>query len=677
MAKPRRLIRYPALPLRHSLAGRILLSFMLMAFLSLVVAIAGIFYTGQASSKLVELLEQDQKFTTSVLTMQQAAERQNSSVRAFFSPSQAQELADSELDNSIKAYEAADAQLRLVLGKLKLPPEKYETVSFLYSDYSEAIRSVRQLDLKDYPRAPAFIWESTGERSGPAIKERLIQALSDLLTTYRSSSNERINDARNSVFNVTVVALTLILVAGVLAAFVTVLITRTITRPLRKLSAVARAIRQGELEVHVPIMKGEDEVASLAGAMASMAENLSTSRRELENSLEETSRRNRELSAANRVAATIGQSLDLDQVLHEALDELMTVAETEYGSVFLMEPDEQTLRLWAYHNQTEEYVRNFNRVAVGDHFTGMVAQTGEVMMQESPADDPRVTNPSLKQEIYKQFYLGVPFKSKGRVVGVANLTSQTIRHLEQRDLDLLRAIGNQIGIAVDNARLYQQASQVAALEERNRLARDLHDSVTQTLFSITLTAESAKAMLTRRPEKVEAQVDRLQNLARGALAEMRSLIFQLRPAALQEQGLVAALEKHVAALRTKENFEIELTIEGARRLSDDHEQALYRIAQEAFNNISKHARATKAWVKLVIDDQGATLTIKDNGLGFDAASVLARRDRSSLGLTSMRERTELAGGTYSIESNPGEGTTICVSLPLSIAPRPVGMGIYS
>ena len=307
--------------------------------------------------------------------------------------------------------------------------------------------------------------------------------------------------------------------------------------------------------------------------------------------------------------------------------------------------------------------------------TGTVARTGEVLMVENPMEDPRVTSPALRTEYFKKFYLGVPFKSKGKVLGVANLTSQQIRVWEQSDLDLLRAIGSQIAIAIDNARLYQQASQLAAVDERNRLARDLHNSVTQTLFSITLTAKSARAMYIRKPEKVEGQLDRLQNLARGALAEMRSLIFQLRPAALQEQGLVAALEKHIAALRTKETFEIDFEVKGERRLSDEHEQTLYRIAQEAFNNITKHSQATHVWVTLEIDDQGATLTIKDNGIGFEAESVLWPQGRSVTRSDDHAGADQTGGRAYRIESPPGNGTCICVSLPLDFAPLPVGMGI--
>ncbi len=669
-----RLVRYALLPLRYSLAGRILAGFLVMVGISMVVALAGIFYTSQANSRLVELLEQDRQVTSLVLTMERAAERQNSGVRAFLLNKDDVKV-ERELTVAISDYNLANNELNTILAPLKLPSEKSENVHDLYSSYSELIHYIRSLNLSEFSRAPTFLWENNGDRSGPGVKEQLIAAIDDLQGVYRNFNQAQVADARNQNVKVTIVALALVTIAGLMGAFVMSLITRSITWPLRKLAGVARAIRQGDLAVVVPLVRGEDEVANLAGAMASMAQNLQASRQEIENSLNESKRRNRELSALNRVAATIGQSLDLNAVLHEALRQLMTVAEAEYGSVFLIEPNGQAMRLVAHENQTEDYIRAYNRILLEDQITGEVARTGEVLMLENPMQDPRVLNPVLQAQVFKRFYLGVPFKSKGQVLGVANLTSQTVRKLEPRDLELLSAIGNQIGVAVDNARLYLQASQVAALEERNRLARDLHDSITQTLFSITLTAESARAMLTRKPEKVEAQVERLQSLARGALAEMRSLIFQLRPVALQEQGLVAALEKHIEALRSKEAFEVDLKIEGARRLSDEHEQTLYRIAQEAFNNIIKHSKASQIWVELQIDDDGARLTIRDNGQGFDARQVMAQRDRSSLGLTSMQERTELSGGTYTIESQPGEGTRLSVYLPLSVAPRPVGIGI--
>jgi signal transduction histidine kinase len=369
--------------------------------------------------------------------------------------------------------------------------------------------------------------------------------------------------------------------------------------------------------------------------------------------------------------------LRLEQILNDALEELMLVSEMRHSSIFLIQPENDILRLVAYRNQNEAYLQHFGKgVKVGEQLTGAVAQSGEVIFVDDVDADPRVSG-EIRNLFGINTYLGIPLTGSGKVVGVLNLTGEEQRTFNESDLELYRAIGSQVGIAVENAQLYAQAQLVAALEERNRLARDLHDSVTQTLFSITLTAESARAMLVKKPERVEPQLERLQNLARGALAEMRALIFQLRPAALEEQGLVSALVKHIELVRSKENQNINFSVEGERRLSNEHEQALYRITQEALNNVVKHAQATEVNVKLTITDEAAYLTITDNGVGFDTTAVSRRtpQEQKSLGMTSMQERAVLAGGNISINSNPGGGTTISVILPLLSAPRPVGTGI--
>ena len=183
-------------------------------------------------------------------------------------------------------------------------------------------------------------------------------------------------------------------------------------------------------------------------------------------------------------------------------------------------------------------------------------------------------------------------------------------------------------------------------------------------------------MYIKRPDKVEAQLERVQSLARGALTEMRSLIFQLRPAALEEQGLAVAIQRHLDALQSREQIKIEFEQDGIGRLNHEHEQTLYRIAQEATNNIVKHAHATTAHVKLTIGETQATLTIEDNGTGFDQAeAALRNQERKSLGMTSMRERAELAGGQFTIESAPGRGTIVIIAIPLKLLPRPAGLGV--
>ena len=206
-----------------------------------------------------------------------------------------------------------------------------------------------------------------------------------------------------------------------------------------------------------------------------------------------------------------------------------------------------------------------------------------------------------------------------------------------------------------------QASELATAQERNRLARELHDSVTQTIFSMTLTTEAAHILLQRDPSQVGSHLDRLQQLAQGALNEMRSLIQQLRLSPVQDLGLVSALRAHLANLEDTDGLKVNFQVDGERDLSPEHEEGLFRIAQEALNNVSKHAQTDSAAVTLRITGDGASLLIKDQGVGFDYASQSPAGE--GFGLTSMRERVNILGGDLEIRSSQGEGTSILVNVP--------------
>ena len=180
---------------------------------------------------------------------------------------------------------------------------------------------------------------------------------------------------------------------------------------------------------------------------------------------------------------------------------------------------------------------------------------------------------------------------------------------DEQHLRLLTLLANQAGRIIENAELHAKAREVAVLEERNRLARELHDSVTQVLFGLTLNLESAVGLMDRKPEKVRDLITRSKEMAGEALAEMRSLIFELRPAALQEKGLAMALSNHINLFRRRTGVEVNLTLSGDERLQPDVEFALYRVAQEALNNVAKHARAHHVRVKLDLRPEEALLEV--------------------------------------------------------------------
>jgi len=208
--------------------------------------------------------------------------------------------------------------------------------------------------------------------------------------------------------------------------------------------------------------------------------------------------------------------------------------------------------------------------------------------------------------------------------------------------------------------LYEQTQELVSLRERQRLARELHDSVSQALYAIGLGAHTAREALESDPEQVLASIDYVLTLAEAGLAEMRALIFELRPESLEIEGLVAALTKQVAVLRTRYKLTVEEDLGEEPDLSLEMKHALYRIAQEALHNIVKHAHASMVVLRLAGETNEIILEVRDNGRGFNPAAPFP----GHLGLRSMRERVTKVGGTLAIESVPGQGTCVGVRIPV-------------
>ncbi|HEY3209672.1 MAG TPA: GAF domain-containing sensor histidine kinase [Actinomycetota bacterium] len=254
-------------------------------------------------------------------------------------------------------------------------------------------------------------------------------------------------------------------------------------------------------------------------------------------------------------------------------------------------------------------------------------------------------------------FLGVPLVSKGRIIGAFYLASKIgAREFSRTDQELVEMLAAHAAIAIENTELLERSRELTVMEERNRLARELHDSVIQTLFSAVFTAEAAAELLDRDPGLARGEVQKLQELAKGAVQEMRSLVFELRPAEIEVEGLVPTLRKHVDVLRRVYGTDIDLTVEGGRRLNLAAERELFRIAQEAIRNALKHSGGSRISVDVRMRDSMVSLSVSDDGVGFDPSSPQVRGRH--LGLTSMLERAELLGGDLHIESAPGAGARV-------------------
>ena len=256
-------------------------------------------------------------------------------------------------------------------------------------------------------------------------------------------------------------------------------------------------------------------------------------------------------------------------------------------------------------------------------------------------------------------WLAAPLIVQDRVLGVLTIWSAEPDMYGPDDAELATAVANQAAIALENARLFAEASTVAALEERQRLARELHDSVSQALYGIALGAQTARQLVESDPARAVDPIEYVASLAEAGLAEMRALIFELRPESLASEGIVSALEKQVAATRARYGVAVVADLPEEPDVPLRVKEALYRIAQEAMHNTIKHARASRIDIRLAASAERTQLEIGDDGSGFVADGDFP----GHLGLRSMRERADAVGGTLTIVSAPGTGTTVRADVP--------------
>ncbi|MDX6689586.1 MAG: hypothetical protein QOG15_1043 [Solirubrobacteraceae bacterium] len=259
-------------------------------------------------------------------------------------------------------------------------------------------------------------------------------------------------------------------------------------------------------------------------------------------------------------------------------------------------------------------------------------------------------------------FLGVPIVSRGAIVGAFYLTDKENGDaFSDADQALIETFAAHAGLAIQNARLHERSRELNIVEERNRLARELHDAVTQKLFAVVLAAETSAALLDEDVAGAGEQLERVRELAREAMEELRSVIVHLRPPALEAEGLAGALAKHVDVLRRAYRREISLDLDGEAAVAEHVEVEAFRITQEALHNALRHSDAEHISVVLSCEADGLSLTVSDDGTGFDADAPEVRSRR--LGLTTMAERARAAGGALAIESRRGAGTTIRLRVP--------------
>ncbi|MFC5957508.1 GAF domain-containing sensor histidine kinase [Streptomyces pratens] len=276
-------------------------------------------------------------------------------------------------------------------------------------------------------------------------------------------------------------------------------------------------------------------------------------------------------------------------------------------------------------------------------------------------------------------FLGLPIRDGDEVIGALFLANKLrpvgghpsqasdgpepdgVCGFTQDDEDVLGILAQHAAIALTNARLYERSRELTIAEERSRLAHELHDAVSQKLFSLRLTAQAAARLVDRDPSRAKGELQQVAALAAEAAEELRAAVVELRPAALDEDGLVATLRTQVQVLDRAHSARVTFTCEGVRALPATQEEAVLRVAQEALHNALRHAEADQVDVTLERRGNGAVLRVADDGKGFDPGII--RRAGRHLGLVSMRDRASGAGGSLTVESAPGKGATIEMEVP--------------
>ncbi|HKE98454.1 MAG TPA: GAF domain-containing sensor histidine kinase [Actinomycetes bacterium] len=366
-------------------------------------------------------------------------------------------------------------------------------------------------------------------------------------------------------------------------------------------------------------------------------------------------------AAMSDAVLSIAAELSLEPVLAELVEAARRLAGAGYAAIGIPDEHGDGFARFITAGMSDELIEAIGPLPRRHGLLGAMLADPAPYRTEDVTADPRFgwwppAHPRMRS------FLGVPIVSKGDVVGAVYLTEkQGAPGFSEADQGRIELLAAHAAIAIEHARLYELSRELSVAEERNRLARELHDSMNQTLFSLVLTAEVAAAAVRTDPSLAETQLKIVKELARSTMAELRAVIQGLRPPALEADGLAETLRKHVDVLRRVHRADIRLQVHGERRLQADRERELFRIAQEALHNALRHADAETVGVELTIGQAVVRVVVSDDGKGFDPAARGLRARR--LGLTTMRERARALGGSLQIRSAPGAGTTVRVEVP--------------
>jgi len=484
----------------------------------------------------------------------------------------------------------------------------------------------------------------------------------DLLLVAEQNLHEGLLAVRGIIIVNMAIGLATLVLAVVLALFV----TRTIADPLGGLAATATEIAAGNLDGRASTSRG-DEIGTLARAFNSMTAQLQDSITNLERRVadrtralrranETLERRALQLETSARVSRELTSILDIDDLLTEVVRLIRDAFHYYHVHIFLLSKDGEELVLRA---STSPAVPEHRRIPVGGgSINGKAVCDGQAILVNDVKNDAFYLAdqylPDIKSELVAPLRLG------NQAIGSLDVQSAENEAFTEQDLLVIQSLGDQIAVAIENARLYDRSQELAVLEERTRLARELHDSVTQSMYSVVLLTEGwRRSMRKGEAANVDEYLARIGEINQQALKEMRLLIHELRPPVLEEEGLLGALHQRLDAVEKRAGINARLLADQLVDLPHPVEDGLYRIAQEALNNALKHAEASSVVVRIATTNGKLVLEVEDDGMGFDLDGT---DSQCGMGLSNMRHRAACLGGAIEIRSGPGEGTLVSVEV---------------
>ena len=378
--------------------------------------------------------------------------------------------------------------------------------------------------------------------------------------------------------------------------------------------------------------------------------------------------RTAELASLLAVSREINSTLEIDKILDIIMEHLERTIHYTGCGIFMLQGELLTLVAYRGPLSPADVVQSQATLAQSPLLQEAVMQRGPLIVADMDAESEvasrwRATAGALQRHLLNgsRSWLGVPLMVKGQLLAVLRLDHREPRFFTQYHADLAFTLANQAAVAIENARLYAHAQSVAAIEERQRLARELHDTVAQTFYSISLSTHAAMAQFARDPERAHRHMEHVIELAGAGLTEMKALIFDPQAESIRTHGLVAALERQLNAMKARNDIRVDAELGVEPDVPLKVKEAAYGIVREALQNVVRHAGASSLSVKLQNEGERLRIEVRDDGVGFEPNGL----DRETFGLRSMRERTALVNGRIEVVSRPREGTLIRVEIPLA------------